>query len=142
MLREYKTTLGEEEFNIIYDDNINIIKTKEKYEDISKNELKQYRECHNRNKKLTIEEYNTNIDVVIAIYKELITERGLEKIIKTFPKKKNNLINKNKVMPICRCMNSIPLLDTKCGYICNELRIKAIGNRSLEIEYVEQKFMF
>ncbi len=146
MLKQYKTQrpgLGNtvEPVSVIYNATTKDIESAENYRMINQEKIRDFCECYNKSKKLTIDEYNNNVEIVIAIYKEMTSKSGLERIIDVFPKRHNGLFDLRKVVSIAKCLN-VKCNGTKHGYICNELRVKAINSRVLEIEYKTQEFLY
>lgn len=146
MLREYKshiTGLGNtiEPVSVVYNTTTKEIEDLDKYKLISQEKIRDYCECYNKSKKLTVEEYNKNIEIVMAIHKEMISKKGLESIIEKFPKRHNGLFDLRKTLSLCKSLNVI-CNGTKHGYIASELRVKPINSRVLEIEYKKQEFLF
>lgn len=141
MLKEFRTMIDIEHFSIIYDTTTNPIENAERYNRVSQEKIRDYCECYNKEKKLTVQEYNNNVEIVMAIYKEMTSESGLQRIAKVFPKRYNGLFDIRKTMSICKSLNAV-CDGTKHGYICNELRVKAINSRVLEIEYKKINFYF
>ena len=145
MLREFKTHvagLGNkfESVSIIYNTTTRFIESAERYRMVNQEKIRDYCECYDKDKKLTVDEYNNNIEIIMAIHKEMTTKAGLERIAQVFPKRFNGLFDIRKVMVIAKCMNA-KCDGTTHGYVCNELRVKAINSRVLEIEYKIQNYI-
>ena len=89
-----------------FDNNLNIIKSADMYDDIDENLASKFCECFNLEKKLDVDSYKMNVDIMYQIYKETITKNGLIRVIKEFPRCKNGYFKRGRSVVIARNINA------------------------------------
>lgn len=124
-----------EKYSILYDADTDIIRKAENYDNISLEELRKYCE-YKSNCKLSISEYRSNVDKLIKEYENIISHKGLKKIIEEFPKKKNGQFKKRTVI-LAKSMNAIRDMERKSGYIHGNIVATYEARRVLKIKYVK-----
>lgn len=127
------------ELTVIYDNNIGLVKRTDRYGLLSEEEAFEYTEIYNSEHHLTPKEYDSNVDIVDQIYKEMVNVRNLKKAILAFPRDSRGYF-KRSIMTVCKSMNVIESKDS-IGFKCNELRFKFINHKTIELQYGESHFI-
>ena len=127
------------ELTVIYDNNIGLVNRVDRYGLLSEKEAYEYTEIYNKDHHLTPKEYDSNVDIVDQIYKEMVSAKNLKKAILTFPKDYRGYF-KRSIMTVCKSMNVIESKDS-FGFKCNELKFKFINYKTIELQYGESHFI-
>lgn len=85
---------------------------------------------------LTIEEYNRNVDTFFDDFKRSIVD--VDKIIESFPKKKNGTFNKRNVKELASCDNCIAIHEWHNTWIYKVVKVCAENDTTLKVVLYEK----
>lgn len=123
-----------------FDNNINIVKKYDNYDDIDTYGANEFCSMFEKHRKLSLDEYKFNVDVMHQIYRETISKHNLVRIIKEFPRQSNGTFKKNRTVIIAKSMNAKynKKLDM---YECSCIIVYSKNAKTLEIQYRTSSFI-
>lgn len=123
-----------------FDNNIGIVKNHDNYDDIDTYGANEFCSMFEKHRKLTLDEYKFNVDVMHQIYRETISKHNLIRIIRDFPRQSNGTFKKNRSIIIAKSMN-VKYNKEKNMYECSCIMVYSKNAKTLEIQYRTSSFI-
>lgn len=135
---KYTKQVGKHEFSVICDKEgilSQILRERCKFEE---NYFQRYYTIGYEDGYLSNEEYNQNLDKMVQALERMTTEEYMSNIIDVAQKKKNGTLYKGRVADAVDCDNCKFIIEWHNTWIYNQLKVKAVDDKTLEITYSEK----
>lgn len=123
-----------------FDNNIGIVKNYDNYDYIDTYGASKFCAMFEKYKRLSLDEYKFNVDVMHQIYKETIAKHNLARIVREFPRQNNGTFKKNRIVIIARSMNA-KYNKEKDMYECSCIIAHSKNAKTLEVQYCTSSFI-